>query len=159
MNNLLHQKKKQNKLKAFVNDDEYLLLLEAIFYVFCLVYDSKITLNARLLTGIRPIATTNTLKSVNCTQAYVFMNNLLEQLQELMRLKLEDYKKKKVHLLLLIFFFVCLVKKKKRGGGGTLNFENYRPRIERLAEKLELAEKEKVAFQYIVLFNIGIHFP
>ena len=35
----------------------------------------------------------------------------------------------------------------------------YLPRLERLAQRLKLTEKEKTAFQYIILHNIGIKFP
>ncbi|ETO00125.1 hypothetical protein RFI_37334, partial [Reticulomyxa filosa] len=82
---------KKKKNEAFVNDDEYLLLLEGIFSLMFLLYDSNITLAFELLTQTRAVQSTS---ECACTQAHKFLNSSLEQLQDLLRVKLEESKNK-----------------------------------------------------------------
>eukprot|EP01083_Nonionella_stella_P096037 269781_1 len=113
---------------GFRSDDEYLALLESIFTIFFLVYDSRETLSRNFL-GFLDKVNEDDLKQKR--NVYDGLSSLLVQLQNLMTQRLSS--------------------------NDDPNY--YSPRLERLATKLALTDKEKTAFQYIILHNIGIKFP
>eukprot|EP01084_Bolivina_argentea_P281445 481540_1 len=110
----------------FKSDDEYLDLLEHIFSMHFLIYDSQELLSKNYLSSVSKFSTKQDLEDKN--NVYIGLKSLLAQLKSLMNERLS-----------------------------TTN--NYKPRLERLSNKLNLTNKEKIALQYIVLYNIGIKFP
>eukprot|EP00485_Elphidium_margaritaceum_P014580 CAMPEP_0202732188 /NCGR_PEP_ID=MMETSP1385-20130828/187527_1 /ASSEMBLY_ACC=CAM_ASM_000861 /TAXON_ID=933848 /ORGANISM="Elphidium margaritaceum" /LENGTH=1162 /DNA_ID=CAMNT_0049398495 /DNA_START=24 /DNA_END=3510 /DNA_ORIENTATION=- len=135
----------QSPKTGFTSDDEYLNLLESIFTIFFLSYDSRETLSRNFL-GYLDQVTEHDIQTKR--NIYEGVHSLLTQLQNLMELRLSQSKP----------------------GNDTNTNESaeqknnehqilYEPRLERLASRLHLTPKEKFALQYIILHNIGVRFP
>ena len=108
------------------------------------MYDSRETLSRNFLGFLDKVNKDDIIQKQNVYQG---LSSLLTQLQNLMKLRLSQSK--------------SIPKNGDNSNGDSNDKKNdyYEPRLERLATKLKLTEKEKTCLQYIILHNIGIKFP
>jgi len=149
---------------GFTSDDEYLSLLESIFSVFFIVYDSRELLSRNMLGFLDKVTTTDMDQKRNI---YDGLNSLLQQLRNRMQLRLSHCKpppssgssKSSKSSKSSSSTTTMTTSDDNPSDSSSPKPKPYEPRLERLSRKFQLTEKEKTALQYIIMANIGITFP